>query len=199
MSQKQIQHLSEKQRQIVDFIESYIAKHHFSPSMREIGNAVNLSSTSAVYFHLGRLKDLNIITYEASTPRSVRLVKETSKHEPKTIVIPVIEEEQLILNDQEIDLSNADTYMELEAADLPKEGVHPAFAIILKQEDCSELHILPNDCLIFSKDTAMTTGKILLVYDPMQRKVSLTLCKPSDLSCCILGTLLSLRRDYFHH
>ena len=42
---------------IMDFIVSYIEKHQYPPSIREIGKAVGLSSTSTVHMHIHRLID----------------------------------------------------------------------------------------------------------------------------------------------
>ena len=50
-------HLSDKQREIFDYIRSYIDEKGVSPSVREIGQAVGLRSTSTVQYHLTALEN----------------------------------------------------------------------------------------------------------------------------------------------
>jgi len=67
--------LSERQRRILEFIEDYIDKHEFPPSIREIGNAVNISSTSVVNYNLKKLEAAQYIKRDPSVSRGIRLLK----------------------------------------------------------------------------------------------------------------------------
>ena len=49
--------LTEKQRQIYDYIISFQRDHGYPPSVREIGEHVGLKSPSTVHFHLKKLAD----------------------------------------------------------------------------------------------------------------------------------------------
>lgn len=66
--------MTSKQKEIYDFIISYMKENLFSPSMREIGMGVGLKSTSSVYTHLKNLQKHNLITMRESEPRTIRPV-----------------------------------------------------------------------------------------------------------------------------
>ena len=54
--------LTEKQRQIYDYIISFQRDHGYPPSVREIGEHVGLKSPSTVHFHLKGLEAAGLIT-----------------------------------------------------------------------------------------------------------------------------------------
>lgn len=66
--------LTERQQQIVDFIVAYTAEHSFPPTMREIAEAIGTKSSNSVVGHLLRLQRAGIVTWEANTPRTVRVL-----------------------------------------------------------------------------------------------------------------------------
>ncbi|MFP3854881.1 MAG: repressor LexA, partial [Anaerolineales bacterium] len=49
--------LSDRQRRMLDFIVAFTEENGYPPSIREIGKAVNISSTSVVNYNLNRLVD----------------------------------------------------------------------------------------------------------------------------------------------
>ena len=74
--------LSKRQQQIYDFIESYIEQKGFGPTVREICEAVNLSSPSTVHVHLKTLEDKSYIVRDSLKSRSIALPhkEETQTH-----------------------------------------------------------------------------------------------------------------------
>lgn len=60
---------------ILKFIDEYIRKEKWAPSVREIGKAVYLSSTSTVFAHLERLANAGLIEKQAGSPRALRVTK----------------------------------------------------------------------------------------------------------------------------
>ena len=65
--------LSEKQRQILSFINASISSRGYSPSVREIARAVHLSSPSTVQRHLNILEEAGCIRREKGSSRSITL------------------------------------------------------------------------------------------------------------------------------
>ena len=53
-----VKDLTKRQKEIFDFIGSYAAKHGYPPTVREIGKAVGLHSSSTVHAHLAKLEKL---------------------------------------------------------------------------------------------------------------------------------------------
>lgn len=66
--------LTDRQRQIFDFIVEYTKKNCFPPSVREIGEGVGLRSTSNVHLHLKSLEDKGYIETREFQPRAIRII-----------------------------------------------------------------------------------------------------------------------------
>ncbi len=65
--------LTKRQQQVYDFIESYVHQKGFGPTVREICEAVNLSSPSTVHVHLKALEDKGYIVRDKLKSRSIAL------------------------------------------------------------------------------------------------------------------------------
>ena len=77
------------QKRILDYIEKYIEVNGYSPSVREIGQAVDLKSTSTVHGHLNRLEKKGLLHRESMKPRTIDLVRE-EKEEPVLRKLPLL-------------------------------------------------------------------------------------------------------------
>lgn len=66
-----ITELRPKQREIFEFIRSYVNSHRIPPTVREIAIAVNLRSTSTVHMHLKELKRKGFIYMENNKQRTI--------------------------------------------------------------------------------------------------------------------------------
>lgn len=73
--------LTDRQQAILIFIETNIREKGCSPTVREIGDQVGVSSTSTVHKHLNNLIDKGYLRKEDGSPRTIRLVKATSPKE----------------------------------------------------------------------------------------------------------------------
>jgi repressor LexA len=67
--------LSKRQQSMLDFIASYIDDHTRPPTIREIGEAVGISSTSVVNYNLSRLEEKGLLKREAEVSRGLRLTE----------------------------------------------------------------------------------------------------------------------------
>ena len=76
-----------KREQILQFIRSEIETKGYTPSVREICHAVNLSSTSTVHMHLRTLENRGMIRRDASKPRALEVLDGTA---PRGRSIPVV-------------------------------------------------------------------------------------------------------------
>lgn len=65
--------LTKRQQRVYDFIESYIAQKGFGPTVREIADAVDLSSPSTVHVHLKTLEEKGYIVRDHLKSRSIAL------------------------------------------------------------------------------------------------------------------------------
>ena len=69
--------LTDRQRQVLEFIDAEMRRRGFPPSVREIGEAVGLSSTSTVHAHLAALQDKGYLRRDLSKPRALELHYDT--------------------------------------------------------------------------------------------------------------------------
>jgi repressor LexA len=74
--------LTDRQRQVLDFIKSEIKRMGYPPTVREIGTAVGLSSSSTVHAHLEALEAKGLILRDPSKPRALELLDR--EHEAPT-------------------------------------------------------------------------------------------------------------------
>ena len=66
--------ISKKQKEILDYIKKEILKRGFPPAVREIGEAVQLKSTSSVHAHLEALEKNGYIKKDATKPRAIEIL-----------------------------------------------------------------------------------------------------------------------------
>lgn len=67
--------LSERQKNMLDFIYEYFTENARPPTIREIGSSVDISSTSVVNYNLGKLKDKGYLDREAEVSRGLSLTE----------------------------------------------------------------------------------------------------------------------------
>lgn len=72
-------HGNELRERICQFITDYTSKHSYAPTIREIGAAVGLKSSSSVHSHLTQLEIERRIEAKPYCPRAIRIIgsKET--------------------------------------------------------------------------------------------------------------------------
>jgi repressor LexA len=65
--------LTKRQQEIFDFIRKYSAKYGYPPTVRDIGKAVGLASSSTVHAHLANLEKIGLLRRDPSKPRAIEL------------------------------------------------------------------------------------------------------------------------------
>src|SRR6478609_4008452 len=71
--------LTKRQKEIFDFIGKYAAKTGYPPTVREIGKAVGLHSSSTVHAHLANLEKIGLLKRDPSKPRAIELLFDKAK------------------------------------------------------------------------------------------------------------------------
>ena len=66
--------LTKRQQEIFDFIKRYSAKYGYPPTVRDIGQAVGLASSSTVHAHLANLERLGMLRRDPTKPRAIELL-----------------------------------------------------------------------------------------------------------------------------
>lgn len=83
--------LTMRQKQILDYIKEHTLKKGYPPSVREIGTAVGLSSSSTVHNHLSRLEHKGCIRRDPTKPRAIEVLEAGSPFPRKRMVgVPLV-------------------------------------------------------------------------------------------------------------
>lgn len=77
--------ISEKQKQILQFIQEYTASEGYPPAVREIAAAVGLRSPSSVHAHVKHLRELGYLEQCAGKTRTVKITGQTG-----TTAVPLL-------------------------------------------------------------------------------------------------------------
>jgi len=83
--------LTKRQQEIFDFIKKYSARHGYPPTVRDIGKAVGLASSSTVHAHLANLEKVGLLRRDPSKPRALEMLDravETAKSGVASVVGP---------------------------------------------------------------------------------------------------------------
>jgi len=79
--------LTKRQQEIFDFIKRYSARYGYPPTVRDIGKAVGLASSSTVHQHLANLEKIGLLRRDPSKPRAIELL-DRAVQEVRNIVRP---------------------------------------------------------------------------------------------------------------
>ncbi len=66
--------LTKRQQEIFEFIKRYSAKYGYPPTVRDIGKAVGLASSSTVHAHLANLEKIGMLRRDPTKPRAIELL-----------------------------------------------------------------------------------------------------------------------------
>src|SRR5438309_6756152 len=92
MNTKLTDQLTERQNKILDYIRYVTKVRNYPPSVREIGEAVGLSSSSTVHNHLNQLERRGLIKRNPSKSRTVQLVQdaEVDQQRRSAVSVPIV-------------------------------------------------------------------------------------------------------------
>ncbi|MFY9174795.1 MAG: transcriptional repressor LexA [Peptococcia bacterium] len=82
--------LTERQQSILDFIKKEIITKGYPPAVREIGEAVGLSSSSTVHSHLNQLELKGYIRRDPTKPRAIEIIDDSFYPTKEMVNIPII-------------------------------------------------------------------------------------------------------------
>lgn len=77
--------LTKRKKQVLDYVEKYIAKHDYAPALEEIKKHLRLSSVSTAHYHVQALQDMGYLKKEYNQPRAL-----TTKENEQTVEIPLV-------------------------------------------------------------------------------------------------------------
>ena len=150
--------LTPKQAEIYQFILQFTKEHGYPPSVREIGEAVNLKSPSTVHFHMKKLEAEGYIQKADGKTRAITLPREAVAEEldPHADQVPVLGNVAAgspILAEEHIE-----EYLTFDTGGLT--GEH--FALKVRGESMLYAGILPDDLVVVHRQETFREGDIVV-------------------------------------
>ncbi|QKL21728.1 repressor LexA [Bacillus altitudinis] len=152
--------LSKRQLDILKFIKEEVKSKGYPPSVREIGEAVGLASSSTVHGHLARLETKGLIRRDPTKPRAIEVLDEEEMNIPKSAVmnVPVIGKVTAGLPITAVE--NVEEYFPLpETIAAPDEQV---FMLEIMGESMIDAGILDKDYVIVRQQSTANNGDIVV-------------------------------------
>lgn len=151
--------LSKRQQQILDFIKQEVRTKGYPPSVREIGEAVGLASSSTVHGHLARLESKGFIRRDPTKPRAIEIL-DGYESIPKTNVVNVPIVGKVTAGQPITAIENIEEYFPL-----PERFVSPDDQVFMLQivgESMIEAGILDGDYVIVRQQQTANNGDIVV-------------------------------------
>jgi repressor LexA len=82
--------LTKRQKEIFDYIGKYSSKHGYPPTVREIGKAVGLHSSSTVHAHLANLEKIGLLKRDPTKPRAIELLVDRARKMMRGPGLPLV-------------------------------------------------------------------------------------------------------------
>ena len=154
--------ITDKQREILEYIKEMILKKGYPPAVREICEAVHLKSTSSVHSHLESLEKNGYIRRDPTKPRTIEIVVDdfalTRRELVNVPVIGTVAAGVPILAEQ-----NIEDYLPIPAEILPNKEV---FMLKVKGNSMIEAGIYNGDKVIVAKQPNAENGdKVVALVD----------------------------------
>ena len=149
--------LSERQKNILKYIEDYVEERGYPPSIREIGDKVGISSTSVVDYNLRVLEREGRIRRDREVSRGLELVggnRGQRNAQPRVLRIPVVGRIAAGLPSEAIE--DPDEYIELPAEAVPSN----CFALRVQGTSMIEDHIDDGDIVVVRPQPSLDNGDI---------------------------------------
>jgi repressor LexA len=80
--------LTKRQKQIFDYIQAYLTRHGYAPTLEEIGAQFKLSSLATVHKHLSNLEEKGLIRRTWNHSRAIELVSQ--RKEARAVEVPLL-------------------------------------------------------------------------------------------------------------
>lgn len=161
--------LSDRQRRMLDFIMGFSDENGYPPSIREIGQAVNISSTSVVNYNLNRLVEEGFLDRDQNVSRGIRLTDKLVRATQQigdVIRIPLVgrifASEPVPLPSSSAPMFGADEAIEI-TRDLLK-GDEGLFALQVKGDSMVDAMVGDGDIVVMKNEPEWRNGDMVAVW-----------------------------------
>ena len=148
--------LTKRQKEIFEFVKRYSAKHGYPPTVRDIGKAIGLTSSSTVHAHLANLEKLGMLRRDPSKPRAIELLVDKAKA-AVTGAVPVVG--QVAAGQPVLAEENIEEYVQVPDQAGGDDG---EFILRITGESMKDAGILDGDHVVVRRQDTATDGDIVV-------------------------------------
>ncbi len=153
--------LTKRQQEIFDFIKQYSNKHGYPPTVRDIGKAVGLASSSTVHAHLANLERIGLLRRDPSKPRAIELL-DKAVDAAKSVVsgdrgLPLVG--QVAAGQPILAEENVEEYIQTPGAVGGEEG---EYLLRVRGESMKQVGILEGDLVVVAPRDTARNGEIVV-------------------------------------
>lgn len=152
--------LSKRQQEILDFIKNEVKTKGYPPSVREIGEAVGLASSSTVHGHLARLEKKGLIRRDPTKPRAIEILDAEDDIIPRQNVINVPIIGKVTAGIPITAIENIEEYFPLPERLAPSD--EQIFMLEVMGDSMIEAGILDGDYVIVRQQQSALNGEIVV-------------------------------------
>ena len=149
--------LTKRQKEIVDYIRRYASKYGYPPTVREIGKAVGLHSSSTVHAHLANLEKVGLLRRDPTKPRAIELLVGRAKRAMGRSGLPLVG--QVAAGEPVLAEENVEDYLEVPAAIGGDEG---DYVLRVKGDSMKDAGILEGDYVVVQQSNDASNGSIVV-------------------------------------
>ena len=154
--------ISDKQREILEYIKSEILNRGYPPAVRDICEAVHLKSTSSVHSHLETLEKNGYIRRDPTKPRAIEIIDDTFNLSRREVVnVPLLG--RVAAGEPLLAVENVETYFPIPTEYMPNED---SFLLKVKGESMINAGIFDGDhILVLCQPTASNGDMVVALVE----------------------------------
>jgi repressor LexA len=150
--------ITDKQREILEYIKAEILNRGYPPAVREICEAVKLKSTSSVHAHLETLEKNGYIRRDPTKPRAIEIVDENFNLTRREMVnVPIVG--KVAAGEPILAVENIENYFPIPAEFMPNE---PTFILQVQGESMINAGILDGDYVLVQQQPTANDGDMVV-------------------------------------
>lgn len=177
--------LSERHRKIMEFLSKFQANNGYPPSIRQIGDSINVKSTSLVDYYLNQLQEMGYIERENHISRSIRVLqpvqpgfsvtgkvsdalRNTGAALANMVSIPIagriVASAPIPVPASDLNYYDAESSVDIARSLLPSKDINDLFALEVSGDSMIDAMVNDGDIVVMKKADSANNGEMVAVW-----------------------------------
>lgn len=170
--------LTKRQQEILDFIKTFMVKHGFPPTIREIGEALDISSPATIHAHLKNLEARGVIKRNDTKNRAIELLVKNEYEPQNELIIDVPLLGKITAGSPIEAIERPDEFFSLPAYLIPNNK--EVFTLLVSGTSMINVGILDGDIVIVERKNTARNGEIVVAMTDENEVTLKTFYKEKD-------------------